>query len=155
MAIPAYDSALRRGAQGPDTALAQTWLNGIRDQCTCYAALTVDGRFGAGTENAVREFQTKHGLTVDGVIGAATWNALYDKYALTHTAVPYPGVPLRSGMAGAAVRYFQQRLAADGAALAADGRFGAKTAAAVRSSQARRGLTADGVAGKATWAALA
>ena len=57
MAIPAYYSLIRRGSSGPDVALVQTWLNGIRDSCTWHAALTVDGTFGANAEKAVREFQ--------------------------------------------------------------------------------------------------
>ena len=31
MAIPAYYSLIQRGSSGPDVALVQTWLNGIRD----------------------------------------------------------------------------------------------------------------------------
>ena len=54
MAIPAYYSLIQRGSSGPDVALVQTWLNGIRDSCTWYAALTVDGKFGANAEKAVR-----------------------------------------------------------------------------------------------------
>ena len=37
MAIPAYYSLLQRGSSGPDTALVQTWLNGVRDACTWYS----------------------------------------------------------------------------------------------------------------------
>ena len=50
MAIPAYYSLIQRGSSGPDVALVQTWLNGIRDSCTWHAALTVDGKFGANAE---------------------------------------------------------------------------------------------------------
>ena len=62
MAIPAYYSLIQRGSSGPDVALVQTWLNGIRDSCTWHAALTVDGKFGANAEKAVREFQLRYGL---------------------------------------------------------------------------------------------
>ena len=43
MAIPAYYSLIRRGSSGPDVALVQTWLNGIRDSCTSvsYTHLTL------------------------------------------------------------------------------------------------------------------
>ena len=36
----------------------------------------VDGAFGAGTESAVRGFQTDKGLESDGIVGHATWSAL-------------------------------------------------------------------------------
>lgn len=39
----------------------------------------VDGKFGAKTANAVREFQAMHGLNITGNCGAATWNALLCK----------------------------------------------------------------------------
>ena len=70
MAIPAYYSLIQRGSSGPDVALVQTWLNGIRDSCTWHAALTVDGKFGANAEKAVREFQLRYGLKEDGKVGA-------------------------------------------------------------------------------------
>ena len=56
MAIPAYYSLLQRGSSGPDVALVQTWLNGVRDACTWYSELKADGKFGISTENAVKEF---------------------------------------------------------------------------------------------------
>ena len=96
MAIPAYYSLIRRGSSGPDVALVQTWLNGIRDSCTWHAALTVDGTFGANAEKAVREFQLRYGLKEDGKVGANTWNVLYARYTAKHgLIVPYPGIVLR------------------------------------------------------------
>ena len=80
MAIPAYYSLIQRGSSGPDVALVQTWLNGLRDACTWHDILKVDGHFGTASEKAVTEFQLRNKLTVDGKVGANTWNAIYAKY---------------------------------------------------------------------------
>ena len=155
MAIPAYYSLIRRGSSGPDVALVQTWLNGIRDSCSWHAALTVDGKFGANAEKAVREFQLRYGLKEDGKVGANTWNVLYTRYTAKHGLnVPYPGIVLRSGASGGTVRLVQQKLNSLGERLNADGRYGAATAAAVQRFQRRNGLAADGSVGQATWEKL-
>jgi peptidoglycan hydrolase-like protein with peptidoglycan-binding domain len=39
----------------------------------------VDGLFGSGTENAVKQFQRSKKLTVDGLVGANTWEALLNQ----------------------------------------------------------------------------
>ena len=90
MAIPAYYSLIQRGSSGPDVALVQTWLNGIRDSCTWHAALTVDGKFGANAEKAVREFQLRYDLKEDGKVGANTWNVLYTRYTCLLYTSPSP-----------------------------------------------------------------
>ncbi|GAB2607754.1 hypothetical protein GCM10027168_45800 [Streptomyces capparidis] len=38
--------------------------------------VAVDGVFGSGTGQAVRDYQSSRGLGVDGVVGGATWSAL-------------------------------------------------------------------------------
>ena len=152
MAIPAYYSLIQNGSTGPDVALVQTWLNGVRDSCTWYRELTVDGRFGTKSENAVKEFQLKNSMNMDGKVGANTWNVLYAKYSAKHGLnVPYPGVALRTGNAGGTVRLVQQKLNSLGEKISTDGKFGSATAAAVQRYQRRNGLTADGIVGKSTW----
>lgn len=152
MAIPAYYSLIQKGSTGPDVALVQTWLNGVRDSCTWYGELTADGIFGTKSENAVKEFQLKNGMNMDGKVGANTWNVLYAKYTAKHGLnVPYPGVALRTGNAGGTVRLVQQKLNSLGEKISTDGKFGPATAAAVQRYQRRNGLTADGIVGKSTW----
>ncbi|MFF0428367.1 peptidoglycan-binding protein [Streptomyces sp. NPDC004520] len=61
---------------------------------------------------------------------------------------------LKTGSRGTDVQTVQHLLAARGHAVKADGVFGKKTAAAVRSFQSRAGLRADGAVGPKTWAKL-
>ena len=152
MAIPAYYSLIQKGSYGPDEALVQTWLNGVRDQCSYYPALTIDGRFGTRSENAVKEFQLRNNMNMDGKVGANTWNVLYAKYTAKHgLKVPYPGIVLHTGSSGGTVRLVQQKLNSLGERLKDDGKYGASTAAAVQRFQRRNDLTADGSVGYATW----
>jgi peptidoglycan hydrolase-like protein with peptidoglycan-binding domain len=70
----------------------------------------------------------------------------------------YSGMPvLKIGSTGAAVRELQtklQTLRYDIGAAGADGSFGPSTETAVKKFQSQNGLTADGIVGSATWAAL-
>ena len=155
MAKPAYYAASGSGSTGPDTALIQTWLNGSRDPCTHFDPVQVDGLFGPDTVKAVQEFQLRNDLKADGKVGPLTWNALHTKYAAANNgSEQYPGIAMKSGQEGAAVKSAQQQLNVKGASLTADGRFGSKTAGAVRRFQKANSLPADWVIGPTTWAAL-
>ncbi|MFL6077253.1 MAG: peptidoglycan-binding protein [Mycobacteriales bacterium] len=61
---------------------------------------------------------------------------------------------LSQGQSGPAVTTLQYLLNQQGAALTADGDFGALTGSAVTSFQSSRGLTADGIVNASTWNAL-
>lgn len=69
---PMDNPILRKGSYGSDVSYLQTLLQKTG------STISVDGSFGAKTEEAVKEFQRKHGLTVDGVVGKNTWNKLLE-----------------------------------------------------------------------------
>ena len=142
-----------------------------------YYTGSVDGDFGANTENAVKEFQKANGLSVDGKAGKNTLNKLYSNSAVSKrtyqasqaTATPKPTVRvtarpsatatpnlskdlyLEVGSSGKNVRTLQNRLIELGwLAGQADGEFGGATEYAVKAFQAREGLWDDGVAGPST-----
>lgn len=120
------------------------------------ANLTVDGDFGSATRTAVINFQSSHGLAADGIVGQATKNVLYGNPAGGGGTVDLRtdcGV-LMSGQTGACITKLQQLLNNNGANLTVDGQFGPGTATAVRNYQASKGLTADGIVGPMTKAAL-
>lgn len=65
--------SVRRDDCGEGVRQVQTQLNyklGI--------SLNTDGRFGAGTQQAVRNFQPSVGIAVNGMVGTSTWIALND-----------------------------------------------------------------------------
>ena len=158
---------LREGSSGQNVRLVQFWLKIARTVYKDLASLTVDGKFGAGTAAAVRQFQRYFDLTSDGVVGRTTWNKLYEVYndianrLLSSALRPgdYPGV-LRSGSTGTAVRELQFYLYLMSAyersipSVSIDGRFGPDTERAVQAYQRFAGLSVDGIVGRTTWTSL-
>ena len=112
---------------------------------------SIDGVAGPGTVAAVRLFQARQGLAVDGRAGKRT------RAALGPLGRPLLGRrDLAQGIVGLDVSVLQFLLRARG--FCSDqptGAFTAGTTTAVRSFQRAHGLVADGIAGRATLAALA
>ena len=64
---------IRIGAEGNITHIIQAML-----YCLGYNTNGVDGIFGNGTDNAVRQFQADNGLSVDGIVGENTFEKLFE-----------------------------------------------------------------------------
>jgi peptidoglycan hydrolase-like protein with peptidoglycan-binding domain len=111
----------------------------------------VDGIAGPGTRRGVRAFQRRAGLAADGIAGPHTRRALG-----RHGRHRYRSRVLRLGRVGWDVATLQFRLEVHGFPLGTvDGGFGYRTQAALIRFQRSRGLYPDGVAGPATFRALA
>lgn len=120
--------------------------------------LNVDGIFGPLTLSSVKAYQSSHGLVVDGIVGKLTWASLGGySGASTGTTTTTPAQPspsctvttVRYGATGDIVQALQQRIG-----VTADGVFGSATLAAVKSFQSSNGLSVTGAADSATWSAL-
>ena len=158
----AASETLRFGDRGPEVRSLQQALNSLG-----YSVGSVDGKYGALTESAVRRFQRANGLYVDGVAGVKTRAAIYAAMALP-TGVPggataAPAVTqgpstisyfngnyatLRRGSVGSRVRMLQAALNSLGFSCGSvDGTYGNGTFNAVVRFQSTYGLKVDGVAG--------
>ena len=155
---------LALGSKGQSVKALQTALNQLGYPCG-----SADGSFGNATYKAVIAFQRDHNLTPDGKAGKATLTAINNAQAqnistipsapVTNSVVPAssnaPVRTLKLGMSGSDVKSLQQKLNDKGLnAGSADGRFGTKTLQAVKQFQQSVKLTADGIAGSKTIAAL-
>ncbi len=163
-----YPGILRRGSTGTAVRELQFYLYLMSAYESSIPAVSIDGSFGAATENAVRAYQRFAKLTVDGVVGRTTWNSLYGKASILRVSgpvvtlkrLPYPGTPLAVGATGDAVLYYNlllQRIAyyfdsVESPPLSEQ--YTDETAAATRSAQALLDLPETGVADAETWTAV-
>ena len=163
-----YPGILRRGSSGTAVRELQFYLYLLSAYESSIPAVSIDGSFGAATENAVRAYQRFAGLTVDGIVGQATWESLYGKASalrssgpvVTLKRLPYPGQPLTVGSEGSDVLYYTillRRIAyyfesVEAPPLATG--YTGETAAATRSAQALLSLPETGIADAETWTAV-
>ncbi|OJF15067.1 peptidoglycan-binding domain-containing protein [Couchioplanes caeruleus] len=128
---PAAWPRVERGATGVDVQTVQHLLTAAG------YPVDSDGKFGPGTEAAVKKFQAAQGATADGIVGMMSWSKLVRT--------------VRPGDRGDAVKAVQAQLNALGYGLEVDGAFGDRTAAAVRGVQKENQLPADGVVTPTVW----
>ena len=136
---------VKLGSQGQAVIDLQVLLNQ-----TVAAKLSVDGIFGAKTEDAVKTTQSIFFLEIDGIVGGKTWTVL-------RTNEPIEMPVLKRGSKGDLVRRVQAVLKV--ASLYTgnlDGEFGALTEAAVTAFQNNRQLPVRqlGVIDQQTWFGL-
>ena len=124
---------LKSGASGGKVKMLQRLLNHWG------RGLAVDGDFGSVTVAAVKTTQGQRGLVKDGEVGPITW-----------TGVLLPVTGGNGKVQGAA----QEGLNLHGYKLVVDGNFGAKSVAAAKNFQSKKGLYADGEVGPLTWPAF-
>jgi len=145
-------STLRQGSRGDEVRLLQQLLKNKG-----YYKGSIDGIFGSGTRNAVVQFQRAAGLSADGIVGTKTWSALGGNGTSTSRGSSSGDISglLKKGSRGAAVSELQTKLKEKGFYSGSiDGIFGSGTENAVKAFQRASGLTADGIAGPKTIAAL-
>ncbi|WP_078598493.1 peptidoglycan-binding domain-containing protein [Evansella clarkii] len=105
---------------------------------------SVDGIYGPGTEQGVRDFQYLNNLVVDGIAGPNTLRRM-DELITT--------ILVQRGDTGSLVRRIQEQLNEQDAvdvSLVVDGIYGPLTESAVESFQAASNLNVDGIAGPYT-----
>ncbi len=153
LAYPWPDRNLEFGMTGDDVLSLQMALEeeGI-------STGSLDGYFGALTENALMTYQSWYGLVVDGVAGPQTYSSLFGESGQQTQADTGTGEISRSlsrGMYGSDVTTLQRLLNSlgyyDGYL---DGDFGGMTEGAVVAFQSDNGLYVDGVVGPITLNAL-
>lgn len=143
---------LEKGDMGSDVTVLQKMLHDLN------FPVTVDGIFGSETQAAVKEFQKAHGLNVTGIVTDQILGAIQEEVSL-------PSVPekrftsgsfIKKGDSGNAVLTIQRALNKQKIkpAVEEDGVFGSGTLAAVKAFQKKNNLTADGIVGPATFAAM-
>jgi peptidoglycan hydrolase-like protein with peptidoglycan-binding domain len=82
--LPAFETQLSEITKGEEGQTAQsspmsiTWLQESLNKLVPGAKLTVDGKYGQGTQDVVKKFQQQHGLTPDGWAGVQTQAAIVD-----------------------------------------------------------------------------
>jgi peptidoglycan hydrolase-like protein with peptidoglycan-binding domain len=159
-AKPVFDvptTPLKPGDTGSDVTTLQKALVALG-----FAKGKADGFYGPKTQAAVKKFQQAAGLTADGIAGSKTLAALTSRSGSTPTSTQTnpatfdaPSTTLKPGDTGTQVEVLQRELAGLGYSPGTiDGNYGPGTVTAVKAFQQAAGLTADGVVGSKTLAAL-
>jgi peptidoglycan hydrolase-like protein with peptidoglycan-binding domain len=119
---------IKKGSKGDEVKVLQLIVG-----------VTADGIFGSKTKTAVKNWQKKNGLSADGVAGPKTWAKVVDIAPM-----------LKTGSSGTWVKVLEVLLET----MTDDGKYLAAEKQAVKAYQTSKKLSADGIVGPKTWAAL-
>jgi peptidoglycan hydrolase-like protein with peptidoglycan-binding domain len=126
---------LRQGSRGAAVKVLQRALKG-----------RANGGFGPKTRGAVVAFQRRQHITCNGVVGPLVWSRLEKR---DYPLIAYRKLRLRYGSTGRVVALVQRLVK-----VSADGRYGPRTARAVKVVQGRAHLSRTGVVSGWTWVAV-
>ncbi|WP_295075893.1 peptidoglycan-binding protein [Ruminococcus sp.] len=164
-------TTLSVGSKGDTVSWLQCALNYLIIKGDSYghklntSKLDVDGAFGEKTQKAVIAFQRKYSIDADGIFGKESRTVMRNALPITNALYAYnnynvPTTTLKKGSSGSSVRWLQCAInkliffgSRDGRYISnhyleVDGKYGAKTVAAVKAFQKRFGLKdVDGIFG--------
>ena len=115
---------------------------------------TIDTTYGDGCVKACKKQQAIRGLTQDGICGSDTWHSMI---GCASKGMTFYADTVMYGSNNASVRLLQELLRSYGyypTTYAIDGDFALGTKNSLLAFQRAKKLSADGVAGQATWKAL-
>lgn len=162
-------TALKRGSTGANVQIIQAQLNRISDNYPSISKQSVDGIFGANTENAVKTFQKIFNLTDDGIVGKSTWYKISYIYVSVKKLAEltsegetledgsYPGYVVARGARGlnvVIIQFYINQTAIYVSSITPvnmDGIFGSGLETQVKNFQRYFNLTPDGKVGPLTW----
>ena len=152
---------VKEGDRGPEVSAIQQRLKELG-----FFKANVTGYFGSMTKEALIQFQQTKGLTPDGLVGTSTQASLGEQSKSRANLTRESSNPalqpikdssvriLKLGDRGSRVSALQESLIVAGFPSGAKGIFDEVTQDAVRQFQEAKGLTADGIVGPQTMAAL-
>ncbi len=163
-------SPIQIGDVGKNPSIIQISLNRISTNYPKIPKVTVDGRYGEKTAEAVRTFQEIFDLEPSGIVDKQTWYKIVRIYvsvrklselnskgiAIEDLSVQFPN-DLSLGSSGDSVRVLQYFLSYISVYndfvpnVNVDGSYGEQTRQAVVAFQANRGLEQTGVVDERTW----
>lgn len=150
---------LTKGSEGPAVKALQQGLSELG-----FYTGSIDSKYGTGTENSVKAFQTRNKITSNGLADAVTQKLLFEGEPLNSrgrktdvkTLPPIPGVTIYPDDRGDAVVALQTQLTNLGLfGGQVDGEYSIGTQEALKAFQRSNQLKADGIVGKNTQQKLA